>query len=161
MIFRTSPNPECSFWLNNGNPICSQSNISQDLCMTVLHFRCKTFWKIIILMSLSSFKNEFSKLMENIAKGTTDPRVKFCLPKFKQIQTQILIKFYIQNLNQALTSKSQPNISISSQTNCREISDGVSESVSNKGSQCRQLNQFFFSNVKNLFTIQTLPELQL
>ena len=121
MIFRTSPNPECSFWLNNGNPICSQSNISQDLCMTVLHFRCKTFWKIIILMSLSSFKNEFSKLMENIAKGTTDPRVKFCLPKFKQIQTQILIKFYIQNLNQALTSKSQPNISISTKLKIQNI----------------------------------------
>ena len=46
----------------------------------------------------------------NIAKGTTDPRVKFCLPKFKQVQTQILIKFHLQDLDQALTSKSQPNI---------------------------------------------------
>ena len=36
----------------------------------------------------------------NIAKGTTDPRVEFCLPK-SQVLTQILIKF--QN------SKSQPN----------------------------------------------------
>ena len=113
MIFRTSPNPECSFWLNNGNPICSQSNISQDLCMTVLHFRCKTFWKIIILISISSFKNEFSKLKENISKGTTDPRVEFCLPKFKQIQTQILIKFHLHNLEQTSISKSQPNIIIS------------------------------------------------
>ena len=43
-------------------------------------------------------------------------------------------------LSTTLTSKSQPNISISSQTNCREINDGVSESVSDKGSQCRQLN---------------------
>ena len=76
------------------------------------------------------------------------------------IQSQIMIKFLLQNLDQALTSKSQPNISISSQTNCREISDGVSESVSDKGSQCRQLNQFF-SNIENLFTIQILPELQL
>ena len=76
------------------------------------------------------------------------------------IQSQIMIKFLLQNLDQALTSKSQPNISISSQTNCREISDGVSESVSDKGSQCRQLNQLF-SNVENLFTIQILPELHL
>ena len=59
----------------------------------------------------------------------------------------------------ALTSKFQPNNSISSQTNGREIGDGVSESVSDKGSQCRQLNQLF-SNVGNLFTIQILPELQ-
>ena len=41
-----------------------------------------------------------------------------------------------------------------------EISDGASESVSDKGSQCRQLNQLF-SNIENLFTIQILPELQL
>ena len=44
----------------------------------------------------------------NIAKGTTDPRVEFCSDL-----TQILIKFHLQNLNQPLTSKSQPNISIS------------------------------------------------
>ena len=56
-------------------------------------------------MSLSSFKNEFSELKENIAKGTTDPRVEFCLPKFKQVLTEI--KYHLQNLNQAL------NISIS------------------------------------------------
>jgi len=31
--------------------------------------------------------------------------------------------------------------------------------MSDKGSQCRQLNQLF-SNVGNLFTIQILPELQ-
>ena len=48
----------------------------------------------------------------NIAKGTTDPRVEFCLPKFKQVQAQISIKFHLQNLDQARTSKSQPNISI-------------------------------------------------
>ena len=41
-----------------------------------------------------------------------------------------------------------------------EISDGVSETVSDNGSQCRQLNQFF-SNIENLFTIQILPELHL
>ena len=60
-----------------------------------------------------------------------------------------MIKFLLQNLDQALTSKSQPNISISSQTNCREISDGVSESVSDKGSQCRQLYQLFFQRRKS------------
>ena len=44
----------------------------------------------------------------NIAKGTTDPRVEF----LSQVQTQILIKFHFQNLDQASTSKSQPNIII-------------------------------------------------
>ena len=44
-------------------------------------------------------------IKKNIAKGTTDPRVEFI--------SQILIKFQFQNLNLALTSKSQPNISIS------------------------------------------------
>ena len=60
-------------------------------------------------------------LKENIAKGTTDPRVEFCLPKFKQIQTQILIKFHLQNHNQALTSKLQPNISISTKLKIQNI----------------------------------------
>ena len=47
-------------------------------------------------------------LKRNIAKGTTDPRVEF----ISQGQIQILIKFYLKNLDQASTSKSQPNISI-------------------------------------------------
>ena len=47
--------------------------------------------------------------IENIAKGTTDPRVEF----ISQVQTQILIKFHLQNLDQASTSKYQPNISLS------------------------------------------------
>ena len=45
----------------------------------------------------------------NIAKGTTDSRVEF----LSQVHTQILIKFHLQNLNQASSSKSQPNISLS------------------------------------------------
>ena len=45
----------------------------------------------------------------NIAKGTTDPRVEF----ISQVQIQILIKFHLKNLDQASTSKSQPNISLS------------------------------------------------
>ena len=43
--------------------------------------------------------------IKNSAKGTTDPRVKFT--------SQILIKLQFRNLDQALTLKSQPNISIS------------------------------------------------
>ena len=57
----------------------------------------------------------------NIAKGTTDPRVEFFLPKFKQAQTQILVKFHLQNLNQALTSKSQLNISNSTKIKIQNI----------------------------------------
>ena len=41
--------------------------------------------------------------------ATTDPRVEF-LPL---VQTQILIKFHLQNFDQASSSKSQPNISLS------------------------------------------------
>ena len=43
---------------------------------------------------------------KNIAKGTTDPRVEFCLPK-KQVLTQILIKFQnSKSFDQTLASKS-------------------------------------------------------
>ena len=52
----------------------------------------------------------------NIAKGTTDPRVEF----ISQIITQILIK-HLQNLDQAPTSKSQPNISISTKLNLKNL----------------------------------------
>ena len=40
-------------------------------------------------------------IMLNIAKGTTDPRVEF----ISQVQTQIFIKFHLQNLDQESTSK--------------------------------------------------------
>ena len=48
----------------------------------------------------------------NIAKGTTDPRIEFSLPKLlilviSQGQTQNLIKFHLQNIDQAPTSKSR------------------------------------------------------
>ena len=46
---------------------------------------------------------------KNIAKGTTDPRVEF----ISRVQTQILIKFHLENLDQASTSNSQPNMSLS------------------------------------------------
>ena len=42
----------------------------------------------------------------NIAKGTTDPRVEF----LSQVQTKIVIKLHLQNLDQASTSKSLQNI---------------------------------------------------
>ena len=64
---------------------------------------------------------KFSPFCINIAKGTTDPWVKFCLPKFEQVQTQILIKFLFQNLNQAATSKSQSNISMSTRHKIQNI----------------------------------------
>ena len=57
-------------------------------------------------------------MSSNIAKGTTDPRVEFNLPKFKQAQTQILIKFRLQNLdmhqlqNLNLTSAPRLNLQI-------------------------------------------------
>ena len=45
----------------------------------------------------------------NIAKDTTDTRAEF----ISQVQTQILIKIHLQNLDQAPTSKSQPDIGLS------------------------------------------------
>ena len=56
--------------------------------------------------------NEEPTFNRKIAKGTTDEKVNFRLPKFKQGQIQILSKFHPQNLDQASTSKSQWNISI-------------------------------------------------
>ena len=60
------------------------------------------------------FKSTFSgrrkeSIIKNIANGTTDPRVEF----ISQVQTQILIKIDLQNLDQESTSKSQLNISLS------------------------------------------------
>ena len=38
-----------------------------------------------------------------------------------QVQTQILIKLHLQNLDQAFTSKSQPNITISTKLKIQNI----------------------------------------
>ena len=47
-------------------------------------------------------------------KGTTDPRVEFSFTKVTGlVQTKFMIKFHVQNHDQSSTSKSQPNISIS------------------------------------------------
>ena len=54
-----------------------------------------------------------ARLLQNLrflkknAKGTTNPRVEFILPKkllevISQVQTQILIKFLLHNIDQAL-----------------------------------------------------------
>ena len=57
------------------------------------------------------YKNVYlaRQFVKNIVKGTTDPRVEF----ISQVQTKILINFHLQNLDQASTSKSKPNISLS------------------------------------------------
>ena len=59
------------------------------------------FWKI----PLKTVKSSPNVIVQNIAKGTTDPRVEFSLPNFKQVK----------NLDQASISKSQPNIGISTE----------------------------------------------
>ena len=61
-----------------------------------------------------------------IAKGTTNPRIEFGLPKLllkvtSQVLTQILFKFQLQNLDQASTSKSEPNIRISTKLNLQNL----------------------------------------
>ena len=61
-------------------------------------------------LPLPLFSRWGGRLMtKNIAKGTTNLRVEF----ISQVQTKILIKFHLQNLDQGSTSKSQPNVSLS------------------------------------------------
>merc|ERR1712218_116202 len=67
--------------------------------------------------------------LENNAKGTT---VEFYLPKellwvISQVQTQILIK-HLQNLDLASTSKSQPNITISTKLKLKNLDQTKPES---------------------------------
>ena len=64
------------------------------------------------LQTILTYTKDVSVSIKNIAKGTTDPRIEFCLPKLlilviSQGQTQNLIKFHLQNIDQAPTSKSQ------------------------------------------------------
>ena len=54
---------------------------------------------------------------ENIAKGTRVPRVEF----ISQVLTQILTKFNLQNFEQVSTSKSQPNMNISTKVKIQKI----------------------------------------
>ena len=54
---------------------------------------CKELNIADLRIVVRSRKQQFCEV--NIAKGTTDPKVEFSLPKFKQVQTQILIKFHL------------------------------------------------------------------
>ena len=71
-------------------------------------FTSRKKWKLSIFHSFFSRKKEWNQMrgitsplslfpivLSNIAKGTTDPRVEF----LSQVQTQILIKFHLQNLD--------------------------------------------------------------
>ena len=66
-----------------------------------------SFWwvhlRLFILLDI--FGHNWMFTYVNIAKGTTDPRVEF----ISQVLTHILIKFHLKNLDQASTSKSEPN----------------------------------------------------
>ena len=82
----------------------------------------------------------------NIAKGTTDPRVEF----ISQVITQILIKQF-QNFDKALTSKSQPNISISTKLKLKILAKPSLRILTKI--QLRNLNQTSAAN----FRILTKP----
>ena len=74
-------------------------------------------WKQETIQWTSSHKKRWAGQKWNIAKGTTDPRVEFILPKellevLSWVLTQSLLKHF-QNLDQESTSESQPNINIS------------------------------------------------
>ena len=57
---------------------------------------------------ITRYQNTKCPNLKNIAKGTTDPRVEF----ISQVLAPVLVKFQFQDLDIALPSKSQPNISI-------------------------------------------------
>ena len=106
-------------------------------------------------------------MFKNIAKGTTDPRVEFILPKqllevISIALTQILIKFHLQNFDQESSSKSQPRLynsplmpysafqsSLLQFSTCSKLLLAV-ESLTTFTS-CGQLAQVFF-NLRKLFT---------
>ena len=73
------------------------------------------------VLSNMEFMGQFGSIWrhgnQNIAKGTADPRVEFR----SQILTQILIKFQLLNLEQVSTSKSQPNMNISTKVKLKDI----------------------------------------
>ena len=70
---------------------------------------CSALTSTVLYEAQTKYKTRFGGqwMILNIAKGTTDLRVEFYFPKFEQVQTRILIKFHLQNLNQASISKSQ------------------------------------------------------
>ena len=112
---------------------CSLPAVSQIKRIKQNTLKLCTFTKALNQMSqLPEKKNEngkycssdyrggssYTNTCRNIAKGTTDPRVEFIL----QVLTQILIKFHLlQNLEQVSTSKSQPNLNISTKVKLKNI----------------------------------------
>ena len=91
---------------------------------------------------------EFDRVSLNIAKGTTDPRVEFIL--------QIWIKFQVQNLEKALTSKSQRNISMLKLKILTKPSFRILTKI-----QLRNVNQTSAAKYQPNFSLKILPELQL
>ena len=89
--------------------------------------------------------------IKNSAKGTTDPWVKFT--------SQILIKLQFRNLDQALTLKSQPKISISTKLKL-EILTKPSFIILTK-IQLRNLNQTSAAKYWPNFSFKISPEFQL
>ena len=69
-------------------------------------------------LKIKAFKNL------NIAKGTTDPRVEFI-----HVLTQILIKFHLKNLDQASTSKSEPNIKLSIKLKLQNLAQTLLQNI--------------------------------
>ena len=78
--------------------------------------------KSLTCIKVFAFDSRLSSIMsrgqeQNIAKGTTDPRVEFIL----QVLTQILIIFHLQNLEQVSTSQSQANMNISTKVKLQKL----------------------------------------
>ena len=68
----------------------------------------------------NNITNPTPRTILNIAKGTTDPRVEFILQDHSAEPTKLeYYNFQISIINQALTSKSQPNISILTKSKVR------------------------------------------
>ena len=114
----------------------NRNHRTQKILMQILHFFCWIFPLVIVdwgglrqqvfLRTEREWEGNYcSKGLKNIAKGTTDPRVEF----ISQVFTQILIKFQFQNLNSALTSKSQQNISILTKLKLKHICPGLFERI--------------------------------
>ena len=78
--------------------VMEQLHIMQimELLATIL-FNTLLFRQAQSSTTLSTGKFLDMILLLNIAKGTTDPRVEF----ISQVQTQVWIKFHLQNLDQA------------------------------------------------------------
>ena len=76
-----------------------------------------------------------------------------------QLLTQIMIKFQFQNLDKALTSKSQPNISISTKLKLKVLNKPSFRILTKI--QLRILNQTSAAKYWPNFSFKILPKLQL